>query len=232
MSQIQERAESQTRVGGIDLAIVANPASAVAEAYRSLRSTVKFARFEPAVRSLAIADAGTGGQHTDVAANLAAALALGGDSVVLVDADFRRPRAHELFRLSNDTGLAEWLAAGDAEAPLPLIESGVDGLTLLPAGHAGKTGGTLPADLLGSNLFARLLARLRDEAAFVVVNTPPLPDFGDALAVAPRVDAVLLLVRSGKTKRAAAQRARESLDRVGARLLGVVLTDTGSRRRA
>lgn len=231
MSQIQERAGRQASVGGIDLAVVATPASAAAEAYRALRATVKFSRAEPAVRSLAIADAGTGGQHAEVAANLAAALALGGDSVVLMDGNLRQPRLHEFFRLANETGLAEWLTAGDAEAPLPLVESGVEGLSLLPAGHAAKAGGPLPADLLGSDLFARLLARLRDEAAFVVVDTPPLPQVGDALAIAPRVDAVLVLIRSGKTKRAAAQRAREALDRVGARILGAVLTDSGPRRR-
>lgn len=231
MSQIQERAGRQASVGGIDLAVVATPASPAAEAYRALRATVKFSRAEPAVRSLAIADAGTGGQHAEVAANLAAALALGGDSVVLMDGNLRQPRLHEFFRLANETGLAEWLTAGDAEAPLPLVESGVEGLSLLPAGHAAKAGGPLPADLLGSDLFARLLARLRDEAAFVVVDTPPLPQVGDALAIAPRVDAVLVLIRSGKTKRAAAQRAREALDRVGARILGAVLTDSGPRRR-
>ncbi|MDI3339324.1 MAG: CpsD/CapB family tyrosine-protein kinase [Sphaerobacter sp.] len=231
MSQIQERAERQPRANSVDLVLVTDPASPVAEAYRSLRATVKFARVEPPVRAVAIVDAGTGGQHAEAAANLAAALALGGDSVVLVDANLRQPRLHERFRLPNETGLAEWLAAGDPGAALPLVETGIAGLTLLTAGHVAQAGGPLPADLLGSDRCATLLARLRDDADFVVVDTPPLPDVGDALAIAPRVDAVLLLIRSGKTKRAAAQRAKDALDRVGARILGAVLTDSGRPKR-
>lgn len=236
MSQTQvPRAQvdiQRQQIGRVDLAVVTDPASPAAEAYRSLRSTVKFADTDPPTRSLLIADVTRNGQHTVVAANLAAALALGGDSTLLVDGALRQPRIHELFGLTNSEGLAEWLAAGDVGQPLPLVESGVPGLRLLLAGHApsSMSGTGAAADLLTGDLSARLLALLRDEATFVVMDAPPLSNYGDGLAIAARVDGVLLLVRSGKTKRAAAQHAKDALDRVGARLLGAVLTDTGRGR--
>lgn len=232
MSQLRDRAESQHRAQPGNVAVIASPTSRVAEAYRSLRSTVKFANVEPPIRTILMADAGTGGQHSAAAANLAAAIALGGDSALLLDANLRRPRLHELFGLPNEHGLAEWLGLPDTGAPLPLVSTGVSGLRLMTAGHMpqGASTGAVPADLLSSDRFSRLISQLRDQAGFVVVDAPALPEFGDALAIAPRVDAVLLLVRSGKTKRPDAQRAREALDRVGARVLGAVLTDVPARR--
>lgn len=230
MSQIRNLPQSQQQTGAIDLTVVTSPASATAEAYRSLRSTVKFAGGEPPVRSLLVADAGTGGQHSAVAANLAAALALGGDSVVLVDADLRQPRLHEFFRRGNETGLTEWLAEPDTVRPLPLSESGVPNLRLLPAGRGRETAGIAPGDLLSGDAFTQLLALLQEEAMFTIIDAPALPEVGDALAIAARVDAALLLIRSGKTRRPAAQQAKDALDRVGTRILGAVLTDAGGRK--
>lgn len=229
MSQIRNLPRSQQQTGAIDLTVVASPESAAAEAYRSLRSTVKFVGGEPPVRSLLVADAGTSGQHSAVAANLAAALALGGDSVVLVDADLRHPRLHEFFRRGNESGLTEWLAEPDTVRPLPLNESGVPNLRLLTAGRRA-TAGIAPGDLLSGNAFTQLLDLLREEATFTVIDAPALPEVGDALAVAARVDATLLLIRSGKTRRPAAQQAKDALDRVGTRILGAVLTDAGGRK--
>src|SRR5579875_1559707 len=132
----------------VDLVVLSDPESPVAEAYRSLRSTVKFANVEPPVRSVAIADAGTGGQHAAAAANLGAALAIGGDSVILVDADLRAPSLHTYFGVQNSHGLCDWLAGRDVTRPLPLEATSVAGLSLLPAGLSAGSSAALPADLL------------------------------------------------------------------------------------
>lgn len=230
MSQTQDRtSEGQRPTTTNSLTLLANPASPTAEAYRSLRASVKFAGAKPSVRSVLVADAGSNGQHSAVAANLAAALALGGDATILIDADLRQPALHQQFGVANQSGLSDWLAAGDGSATIPLIPTAIDGLSLLTAGTAsGNSGfGAAPVDYLSSDHFVDLLQRLADSAEYLVFDAPSLADVGDALTIAARVDAVLLLVRSGRTKRAAAQKAKESLDRVGARLLGAVLTDSG-----
>lgn len=233
MSQTQDRtSEGQRPATASNLTLLANPASATAEAYRSLRASVKFAGVKPSVRSVLVADAGSKGQHSIVAANLAAALALGGDTTILIDADLRQPAIHQQLGVANQPGLSDWLAAGDGSAPVPLIPTAIDGLSLLTAGTAGgnRGFGAAPVDYLSSDHFVDLLQRLSDSAEYLIFDAPSLADVGDALTIAARVDAVLLLIRSGRTKRAAAQKAKESLDRVGARLLGAVLTDSGGLR--
>jgi len=230
VSQTQDRtSEGQRPATATNLTLLANPDSATAEAYRSLRASVKFAGVKPSVRSVLVADAGSKGQHSEVAANLAAALALGGDPTILIDADLRQPALHQQFGAANQFGLSDWLAAGDSAAPIPLIPTAIAGLSLLTAGAAtsNRGFGAAPVDYLSSDHFVDLLQRLADSAEYLVFDAPSLADVGDALTVAARVDAVLLLVRSGRTKRAAAQKAKESLDRVGARLLGAVLSDSG-----
>ena len=214
-----------------NLTMLSEPSSRAAEAYRSLRASVKFADVEPPIRSVLIADTGSGDQHSAIAANLAASLALAGDSVILIDANLRSPRLHELVGARNDSGLADWLAAENPDAFAPVVATHVEGLRFLAAGSAAKLGrsGSSPADQLGSQPFVGLVQRLQQEADFLIFDAPPLSEVGDALAIAARTDAVLLLVRSGRTKRAAAQRAKESLDRIGARILGAVLTDSGGR---
>lgn len=216
-----------------NLTMLSDPSSRAAEAYRSLRASVKFADVQPPIRSVLLADTGSGEQHCALAANLAAAIALAGDSVILIDANLRTPRLHEYLGTRREPGLADWLAAGDSEAVAPVLATPIDGLRFLPAGSAAKLNesGSTSADHLGSALFKSLLDRLRSETEFLVFDAPPLSEVGDGLAVAARADAVLLLVRSGRTKRAAAQRAKESLDRIGARVLGAVLTDAGGRFR-
>ena len=230
MSQTQDRTSEGRRSAATDsLTLLAKPASATAEAYRSLRASVKFAGEKPSVRSVLVADAGSNGQHTAVAANLAAALALGGDTTILIDADLRQPALHQQFGVANQSGLSDWLAAGDRSAQIPLIPTTIEGLSLLTAGMAGGSRGfgAAPVDYLSSDHFVDLLQRLADSAEYLVFDAPSLADVGDALTIAARVDAVLLLIRSGRTKRTAAQKAKESLDRVGARLLGAVLSDSG-----
>lgn len=216
-----------------NLTMLSDPASPTAEAYRSLRASVKFADVQPAIHSVLIADTTPGDQHSTIAANLAAALALAGDTVIVVDANLRDPHLQQFFMVQGDAGLADWLATGDPSASLPLQPTSIDGLKLLPAGTAAKLSrsGSTPADHLGSQIFINLVDRLRADAEYLVFDAPPLSDVGDALAIAAGVDAVLLLIRSGRTKRAAAQRAKESLDRIGARVLGAVLTDSGGRFR-
>lgn len=215
------------------LTMLTAPASQAAEAYRSLRASVKFADVEPRVQSVLIVDTTNGNQHTAIAANLAAALALGGDTVMLIDANLRSPKLHEYVGGRNDSGLADWLAAENHDGFVPIQTTAVEGLRLLSAGSAAKLGraGSTPADHLGGQMFVGLVERLRNEASFLVFDAPSLSEVGDALAIAAQADAVLLLVRSGKTKREAAQRAKESLDRIGAHVLGAVLTDAGGRLR-
>lgn len=202
-----------------DLVILNEPDSAAAEAFRALRANVKFAGGDRPARSILLADAGVNADRATIAANLAVALAAAGDATLLIDADLRRPAQHALFGLPAGEGVSTFLRGRGGD--LPLAQTTVPHLTLLPAGPPPPD----PAELLAADRFRILLALAREAAEFVIIDAPPVSAVADALAIAAAVDGVLLIVHAGRTRRAEAQRAKEQLLRVGANLLGVVLTD-------
>lgn len=208
-----------------DLATLTDPRSQVAEAYRSLRTNLAFVQPGHPLRSLLVA--GPAVSEADDAAvtlaNLAVVAAQAGQRVVVVDADLRRPRQHALFGLANDQGLSSalvaWIASHDA--PLPIQATGVERLGVVTSGPLPPN----PAELLGAPGMAALLERLAAEHDLVLVGAPPIGAVTDAAALAPGIDGVLLVLAAGRSRRDDAQRARAVLDQVGARVIGVALTD-------
>jgi non-specific protein-tyrosine kinase len=201
------------------LVLLAAPRSPAAEAYRSLAAAIQFAAPEGRVQVVGVTSAEAGEGKSTAAANLALALAEGGRQVIIIDADLRRPVQHTLFGIERTDGLANLLRT-DA-GPLSLIDTGVPGITLLPAGPLPGN----PLEALASSRFDEVLAQARTRADFVIVDTAPAGALADAAVLAPRLDGMLLVISAGRTKRDRAQRAREQLERVNANLLGVVLTD-------
>jgi len=206
------------------LATLSAPDSPAAEAFRALRANIKFAGGAGSPRVILLADTGAGAARPAVAANLAIALAQAGDPTILIDADLRQPGLHRLLGVAGDAGVSTFLREG-GDTP-PLVPTGVPGLRLIPAGTVPPN----PAELLASDDFRALLAWARESATFVIIDAPPVTAVSDALAIAAIADGTLLIVRAGHTRRPAAQRAKEGLERVGAHLIGVVLTDTKPER--
>jgi capsular exopolysaccharide synthesis family protein len=165
-----------------------------------------------------------GDGKTTLATNLAVSIAQSGQRVVLVDADFRRPRVHKVFGVSATTGLAS-VIAGDADLTDAIRPSGIDNLFLLPCGPIPGN----PAELLTQPRFQELLEVLRDRFDFVLIDTPPLLLVTDPCVVAPRVDGVILTVRVARHGRPQAERANEILATLGVTLLGVVVNGVGRR---
>lgn len=202
------------------LVTCSEPDSPAAEAYRQLRTNIQFAGVDKPIKSILITSPGVEEGKSATLANLAVSFAQTGRPVVLVDCDLRRPSIHELFGLQNHGGVTTCLAHGDYEK-LPLVETGVPNLRLLPAGPTPPN----PSELLGSQRMVGLLAELEKTADYVLIDTPPVVAVTDAAVLAPRVDAVVLVIRAGKTKREMARRAKTILDRVKANLLGVVMNN-------
>jgi capsular exopolysaccharide synthesis family protein len=214
------------------LVMLGEPSSPAAEAYRELRTNLRFA---PDVvkagggRVYLLADGGGVGDHSAVTGNLGVACAMAGERVIVVDADLRgTANAGSLSVLFGQANATEGIATAvlgpdeDQKVLLPLVETGVPNLLLLPAGGRGRN----PADLLGADAFGVLLAALRAQADVVLIDAPPVTDVADSRAIAARVDGVLLLVVRGKTRRPQAQRALAALEQVGATVLGVVMIET------
>jgi len=191
------------------------------EAFRLLRSSLKWAQRDGAGKTLAISSALSEEGKTTTSANLAVVCALEGKRVLLIDCDLRRPRLHQVFRVPRSPGVAQVLRA-DLDSSAAVRDTFFNGLSFLPAGR--DTDGI--ADYMGSERMRALLEELSDNFDMIVIDTPPVLAVADAVALAPLVDGVLLVVGAGTTDRHAVEQALSQLGSAGARVVGAVLNDS------
>jgi capsular exopolysaccharide synthesis family protein len=197
--------------------------SPLAEAYRHLRTSVLLSTAGRAPRSLLVTSSLPGEGKTTTAVNTAVSLAQTGASVVIIDADMRRPRLRSIFGLTERAGLSSILSNELSEGEVgALISKGpVAGLHVLTAGPIPPN----PAELLGSDQMRRLMATLQSKFNHVVVDSPPVSSFTDGVLISSMVDGVLLVVHGGKSSRHVVKRSRQLLHDVGAKIFGVVLNN-------
>jgi capsular exopolysaccharide synthesis family protein len=189
-----------------------------AEAFRSLRTNVLFSSAEEGSRTLVVTSTGPGEGKTTVAANLAMGFAQAGQRVLLIDADMRRPRVHEVFSQPQEPGLSN-LMVGNAKASQCVRKSGVPGLWVLAAGRNPPN----PAELLGSQRFRDFLVSLHEYFDWVIVDTPPVMAVTDACITANAASGVVFVVGAEMTSRHAARAAVAQLEQGRARFVGAVL---------
>jgi succinoglycan biosynthesis transport protein ExoP len=212
------------RKGTDELVTVTQPLSPVSEAFRALRTNIRFSSVDNPLRTILVTSAGPTEGKSVMVANLAAAMAQAGLKVVAVDADLRRPRLHQMFGLHPHGGLTNSLLEGSLDGRLQPTQA--EGLVVLPAGELPPN----PAELLGSRRMQELLELLKGHVDVVVIDSPPVLPVTDAAVLAQGVDGVLLVIDAGQTRRGAAKRAVESLRQVGANLVGVVLNAVPTHR--
>lgn len=203
----------------VALAIAREPNGVVSESYRRLRSAIQLVSRDHPIRTILVTSPSEQEGKTTTAANLAVAFAHSGRLVVLISADLRRPRVHELFGLENDAGLSEVLSGSEGALDV-LRDSGVENLEIVASGEVPPR----PDQLLEPDRFRGVLDELEGSVELVIVDSPPLLAVADSLSLAPLVDAVLLVAQEGMTTRMAVVEAREQLDRAGVKPVGCVLT--------
>lgn len=194
------------------------PKSPPAEAYRTIRTNIEFLSRTTDLKVLAVMSPGLGEGKTTTSANLAVALAASQRRVVLLGSDLRKPRLHRLFGLGDDAGLTDVLIE---DMPVPVVAQQVTGIPTLRVISSGPIPSN-PAELLGSDRMAEIIAGLREVADFVIVDTAPVLAVADALAFAPRCDGVLLVADAGETTRTGIRIAREQIEKVGGDIVGGV----------
>ena len=226
------------------VAVHSHPHGPLAEASRSLRTSLLFLGFDKPIRRILVTSPGPGDGKSLVSANLAAAFAQAGQTTVIVSADLRRPSIEKLFGVDRHAnGLSELMtrdlpalvAAKRGNGQSREIERGLgpalvpvepDDLYILPAGPTPPN----PAELLGSGRMRQVLAEIDTVADIVIIDSPPLLAVTDAAALAPLADAVLIVNAVGETHRSAAKRAKELVENADVKVLGLVLNkvDTGA----
>jgi capsular exopolysaccharide synthesis family protein len=199
------------------------PQSAAGEAFRSLRTSVQLLGVDRPVCIIQVTSPVAGEGKTSIVAGLGTLLAAAGQRVVLVDCDFRRPRLHEVFGLSNTTGMTSAFA-GDATV-LDVVQpvAGEKSLSVVCAGPTPNN----PAEILSSPRMAELLFGLQGRFDVVLVDSAPVLPVADATLLATWVEVTVLVARAGSTTRRQLREAVDQLNRVDAKLAGVVLNLAG-----
>ncbi len=192
----------------------------VLEAYRSLRTSLLLSHSGQPPQIIQVTSALAGEGKTTTAVNTAMVLARTGARTLVVDLDLRKPEMAQLFGVSRQQGMTTYLTGG-SNLSSQIRETSVPNLFFLPSGPTAPN----PPELIGSERMGTALGLLREYFTYIVIDTPPAVELTDPLVLAPRVDGVLLVARSRKSPRPATRRAAENLQRVGGKILGVVLND-------
>ena len=207
-----------------NLITLSQPRSAASEAYRSLRTNLMFSSVENPIQTLLVTSAARDDQKSVTLANLAVTFAQGGNRTILVDADLRQPKQHEIWNIGNDRGLSSMMMDESAIDEPPLQESPVEGLKLMNSGSLPPN----PADLLSGRRMDEIIAALQRRADYVLFDSPPILAATDAALLGIKLDGALLAIRAGETRRDHTVQARRALERVHVRIVGAVLTNAPS----
>ncbi len=220
-SAILEPGQIQT----VDLITWKQSASVVAESFRSILTSILFAGENgSSPRVLVFTSTGPGDGKTTVASNLAIAMSEIGRRVLIIDADLRRPRQHDLFNVPNECGLSDILMGHDFSnsfADSVICETRIPGLQILPSGAPTQAA----ANMLYSPNLQQLLTKCKEDFDMVIIDTPPMLPMPDARIVGHLADGVVLVARAEQTTRDAMSVAHQRLAEDRVRILGTVLND-------
>ncbi len=216
----------QRRISSDPLVALKSGGSSTGEAYRALRTAIRFRESSQHLKTVLVTSAAAGEGKSTIAANLAIAMSLDGARVILIDGDLRRTRLNALFDLPQGPGLTNVLLGkvSLSEALVPWSR----GLSILQVG----THTLNPSEALGSQVMVQVLEEAKALADIVIVDAPPVLPVADPTVLAALVDGTVVVCRWGRTSIHAAESTRSMLDNVGADIIGVVLNAEGGGRSA
>ncbi len=192
--------------------------SPVSEQYKTIRTNIQFSSLDHQIRSIVVTSSGPAEGKSTTVANLAVVFAQQGKKVLLIDGDMRKPTVHYTFQLTNLIGLTNVLSK-QTEFTNAVKKTDVENLSVLVTGPIPPN----PAELLGSQAMDSLMEELYNVYDVILLDTPPVLAVTDAQILANKCDGTILVVNSGRTQVDAAVKAKDLLETVNAKLLGVVL---------
>jgi capsular exopolysaccharide synthesis family protein len=199
--------------------------SSVVESYRMLRTSVLLSTAGAPPKTILITSSQPGEGKTTTAVNTAISLSQLGASVLLVDADLRRPAVHKAFKIPHTRGITNYLSS---HTPLDdlIVKLPVPNLSVLPCGPIPPN----PAELISSDRMKELLHELSRKFDHILIDSPPLVSVTDPVILSTMVDGTILVIQAGKSAQELVRRARRDLTVAGARLIGVVLNNVNVKR--
>jgi len=214
-----------TKELNIDPHVVAfsDPTSPVSEQYKTLRTNLmSLSTKTKPIKVIGITSAVHNEGKTITSLNLAITMAhdLNKKSILFIDADLRKSRVQKILGIDKiESGLSEYLQDG-LSVDNVLVKTGINNLTLLPAGSPPRN----PAELLSSEKMAELLKELKPKFDYIIVDTPPIIPVTDPSVIGSQIDGLLVVVQAGKTQKSVVKHAKHMLDQACAKVLGYVLT--------
>ena len=218
-----EQDDPQSSGARLPLVIFEAPHSIMAEQLRQVRTRLQHAASLDTTRSILVTSPSPGDGKSTIAVNLAAGLALNGRRILLVDSNFRRPELHRIFGVGNEAGFSDVLNDVNAFASA-VRETPVPNLSVMASGPKPSN----PTELLESQLLLDFIERALEEYDHVIFDSGPMLFVSESVALAPRVDGVVTVVRARTSSRGVLQRMRDGLRAVKAEHLGVVLNGVRS----
>jgi capsular exopolysaccharide synthesis family protein len=218
-----EADDPQSTGARLPLVIFEAPHSIMAEQLRQVRTRLQHAASLDTTRSILVTSPGPGDGKSTIAVNLAAGLALNGRRILLVDANFRRPELHRIFGIGNEAGFSDVLNDVNAFASM-VRETSVPNLSVMASGQKPSNS----TELLESQLLLDFIERALEEYDHVIFDSGPMLFVSESIALAPRVDGVVTVVRARSSSRGVLQRMRDGLKAVKAEHLGIVLNGVRS----
>ena len=201
------------------LATAEQPTSALAESYRSLRTNLLFSSIEGVPKVLALTSAIPSEGKSSSCMNLATAFAQASNKVLVIDADMRKPTIHKRLKLDNSKGLSNFLTH-QAEIDEVIQKTIIDGVSVVTAGPLSPN----PSELLTSRRIEEIFNLAPEQFDLVILDCPPVMGLADALVLANKANATLLVSAFGQTSKRAIQDAHERLKQARANLIGTVFT--------
>ncbi|MDV7688410.1 CpsD/CapB family tyrosine-protein kinase [Enterococcus casseliflavus] len=216
MPKKQERTGTETHA--VSLITLVDPSSPISEQYRTIRTNIQFASSaDKQIKTIVVTSSGPGEGKSITSANLAVVFAKSGQRVLLVDADMRKPTVYKTFSLNNASGLSTVLSTSTSvlEAAQKTV---IDNLSVLTSGPKPPN----PSELLGSARMNQVMEEAKNLYDVVIFDMPPVVAVTDAQIMASKADGTILVVRENVARKESLTKARDLLNMVQARIIGVV----------
>ena len=206
-----------------DMISIKNPKSHAAEAFRTLRTNIQFSSLDDEIKTIIVTSTQPGEGKSTVISNLAVTMAQSGKKVLLIDCDLRKPSVHKKLGISNQDGLTTLLAK-QKKLEEVIQTTDVNNFFVLTSGPIPPN----PAELLGSKKMKNFINELQGYFDAVLLDAPPVLAVTDAQILSTLCDGVIIVVEYGQAEKHAVVRAKEAIDKVGGKILGVVINKVPS----
>ncbi|MGH4140371.1 polysaccharide biosynthesis tyrosine autokinase [Clostridium sp.] len=202
----------------VNLIVEKEPKSPVTEAFKSLRTNLLFSMENRDIKTLMVCSSVPKEGKTSVSTNIASTIAQTGKSVLLIDCDLRKPSVHRYFNITNnEVGLADVVLRGRKVEEISIRIN--DNFDVLTAGRANYN----PSELLSSQKMKTFINEMENKYDYVILDTPPIIAFTDALTLATEKIGVILVINSEQTKIEICKKSKQLLSNVNATIIGIVL---------